>query len=167
MSVSDVGGASVSIPDPGFYSSGTLPWGIDAPLSSSTGTSSSSSSSSTSSTSSSGTSTSSSTGLSGVQQEYNTLQLEDTEELMYASFLTPAQGLANMDDVLAQAATLLPNADSAAAGSSSTSLTTLATDDSNLPTLSDLLSQSDSEAQQVLSNYADAPAGSSILDYQA
>lgn len=166
VSVSSVGGISVTIPDPAYYSSGNLPAGLDP-------------ASSTTSSTTASTASTASTSASAIQNEYNLLNTDDTEELLYASFLTPDQGLANADDVLAQAAELqdeqlstqqqatLANADADVTGSSSTSSATLSTDDSNLPSLSDLLSQSDSDAQAALTAFASAPAGSSIVDYQA
>jgi len=159
--MSNVGG--VSIPDPGFYSSGNLPWGLDPatnPLPSTT--------------------TSSSTATPAIQQEYAALNTADTEELLYASFLSPADSLANGNDVLQQAAALqaqqlaaqqqttLANANADVTGSSSTTTSsTPASDVSNLPSVASLLSQSDAEAQATLTAFANAPSGSSIIDYQA
>jgi hypothetical protein len=172
VSVSSVGGISVTIPDPAFYSSGNLPAGLD-PASSPASTTASTASTTAS------TGSTASTNASAIQNEYNLLNTDDTEELLYASFLTPDQGLANADDVLAQAAelqdeqlstqqqSLLANADADVTGTSLTSSSTPATDVSNLPSLSDLLSQSDSDAQAALTAFANAPAGSSIIDYQA
>jgi hypothetical protein len=115
--------------------------------------------------------TSSSTGLSSYQSEYDTLQTEDTQELLYASFLTPAESLANGNAVLQQAAALLgapgslasSQSTSAAAASSTPAPDPLA----NLPSVASILAASDAEAQQTLTNYANAPVGSSIIDYQA
>jgi len=157
--VSNVGG--VNVPDPGFYSSGNLPWGVDAPLTAVT----------------SGTKTS--TAVPAIQQEYAALNQADAAELLYASFLTPAQSLANGNDVLQQAAALqdqqlaaqqqqtLANANADVTGSSSTTSSAPATDVSNLPSVASLLSQSDAEAQATLTAFANAPSGSSIIDYQA
>src|SRR6185437_8051737 len=80
----NVGG--VSIPDPGFYSSGSLPWGVSAPLANST--------------------PAPATGVNvqALQSEYHLLKQQDTAELLYASFLTPEQGLVNANNVLQQAA---------------------------------------------------------------
>jgi hypothetical protein len=128
--------------------------------------------------------------LSSYQAQYLSLQAYDTSELLYASFLSPAAGLANADSVLAQAAQLLgtPGSPAAslsttpAASSSSTSSSTTApasgtsssssTSSSsaslnNLPSVASILAASDQEAQQTLQNYANAPVGSSIIDYQA
>lgn len=171
--MSNVGGPSVSIPDPGFYSSGTLPWGLDpstSPLGSSL------------SPLGAPPATASASTAQQVQSEYSTLNQQDTAELLYASFLSPTDSLANTDAVLEQAATLqdqqlaaqqqatLANAQADVTGSSSStssSSSTPSTDDSNLPSVSSILAASDAAAQSVLSNYANAPAGSSIIDYQA
>src|SRR5580658_8369030 len=45
--------------------------------------------------------------LSTYQAQYLSLQAYDTEELLYASFLDPADALANADSVFLQAAALL------------------------------------------------------------
>ena len=159
--MSNVGG--VNIPDPGFYSSGTLPWGLDPTTSPITGT----------------LKTPVSANAQQIQAEYNTLNQQDAAELLYASFLSPAASLANTDAVLEQAATLqneqlaaqkqatLANAQADVTGSSSNSSGTPASDVTNLPSVTSILAASDAAAQSVLSNYANAPAGSSILDFQA
>jgi hypothetical protein len=160
--VSNVGG--VNIPDPGFYSSGTLPWGLDPSTSPITAT----------------LATPVAPNAQAIQSEYNLLKQQDTAELLYASSLTPAQSLINTDAVLEQAATiqdqqlaaqqqaLLSNAQSQVTGSSSsTSSSTPSSDVSNLPSVTSILAASDAAAQSVLSNYANAPTGSSIVDYQA
>jgi hypothetical protein len=115
-------------------------------------------------------------GLSTYQTEYNNLQAYDTSELLYASFLSPADGLANADAVLGQAAQLLgtpgsPPASTSSTSNSSTSTsgssTTSSTAPENLPSVASILAASDASAQQTLTNYAAAPVGSSIIDYQA
>jgi hypothetical protein len=116
--------------------------------------------------------------ISSYQAEYDTLQQQDTAELLYASFLSPEAGLANADAVFAQAAQLLgspghpgtlatsaPAAPPTSGTSSSTSSTSSAL--TNLPSIGSILAASDDEAQQTLNAYANAPVGSSILDYQA
>jgi len=119
--------------------------------------------------------------ISSYQAEYDTLQQQDTAELLYASFLSPEAGLANADAVFAQAAQLLgspghpgtlatgapaaPAAPATSGTSSSTSSTSSAL--TNLPSIGSILAASDDEAQQTLNAYANAPVGSSILDYQA
>lgn len=114
--------------------------------------------------------------LSSYQTEYQNLQAYDTQELLYASFLSPAAGLANADSVLEQAAQLLGTPGSPAASlstsapssSSSTSSTSSSSASlNNLPSVASILAASDQEAEQTLQNYANAPVGSSILDYQA
>jgi hypothetical protein len=131
------------------------------------------------------------TGLSSIQTEFNTLNTEDTQELLYASFLTPAESLANGNAVLEQAAALL-GAPGSAASSLTTSSSTSGTNSSstsgsnsssttgasssastassslnNLPSVASILAASDAEAAQTLQNYASAPPDSSIIDYQA
>jgi hypothetical protein len=119
--------------------------------------------------------------ISKYQADYLSLQQYDTQELLYASFLSPSAALANADSVFSQAAQLLdpPAPGSTAQSSSSTSTstsastsasssTTSATDPlASLPSVSSILAGSDQEAQQTLSAYANAPVGSSIIDYQA
>jgi hypothetical protein len=110
------------------------------------------------------------------------LQAYDTQELLYASFLSPAASLANTDSVLEQAAALLgtpgqpatsatSSASTTTQGSSttegSTSTSSASSSLPNLPSVASILAASDDEAQQTLNAYANAPVGSSILDYQA
>ena len=128
------------------------------------------------------TSTPASTGTtpSSYQTAFDNLQQYDNQELLYASFLSPEAGLANFDSVLEQAAQLLgtpENPGPALSTSTSTtttpaSTTTPSTSTSssalqNLPSVASILAASDDEAQQTLTNYANAPVGSSILDFQA
>lgn len=115
------------------------------------------------------------------QTELQTLNQQDTAELLYASFLSPSDSLANGNAVLQQAAQLLgpPGTIAAAAPSTSTTPSTTtprttgsattasSTDPANLPTVATLLGQSDSSANKALGAYVNAPAGASILDYQA
>jgi hypothetical protein len=104
-------------------------------------------------------------------QAYDSLQSEDLQELFNVSFGTQQNAALNIDSVLAQwvaidaqeqeaqaqsIQTMLNNA-----GSSSTDAT------SNIPTLEDLQSESDQQAQTTLNNYSSAPTGSSIVDFQA
>jgi hypothetical protein len=111
--------------------------------------------------------------LSSYQTDYLNLQAYDTSELLYASFLSPAAGLANADSVLSQAAQLLGTPGSPAASQSTTPAASSSSTSSssaslnNLPSVASILSASDQEAQQTLQNYANAPVGSSIIDYQA
>lgn len=164
VSVSSVGGIAVNIPDPGFYSSGNLPAGLDP-------------SSSTTSAASTGSTTSS--AAKAIVAEYNVLNQQDTAELLYASFLTPEQGIINANNVLQQAAALQDQAlvqaqnartslsDAEVSGTTPASTATPASDVSNLPSASSLISQSDAAAQAALAAFAKAPAGSSIIDFQA
>jgi hypothetical protein len=176
MSVSSLG--SISAPDPGFYSVGSNgPAGLDtlnAPVEATPPTAAA--------TTPSPSTTTGSASITPLQAEYNLLQKEDTQELLTASFESPTDSLANADSVFQQVAAIqdsqlaaqqqqnLANAQAAIDGSSSSSTTssTLSTADaSNLPTLQDLFDSSDAAAQTALNNYSNAPAGSSIIDYQA
>ena len=135
-----------------------------------------------------------SAGLTSYQSEFLNLQAYDDQELEYASQLSFSAGLQNADSVFLQAAALLGTPGSqnslssglqstlstgAASGSTSgttTSTTPTSTNSStssassnlqNLPSVASILAASDDEAQQTLNAYANAPVGSSILDYQA
>ena len=155
---------SFTIPDPAQYNypSGNLPDGLSQPA-----TSSSSGSSSTSTS----TSSSSSSTASPYVQQYDALQAYDLQELFTVSLDTPQNAALNIDSVLAQwvaidaqeqesqaqtIQTMLANAGSSTADATS-----------NIPTLDEVESQSDQQAQTVLNNYTGAPAGSSIVDFQA
>ena len=125
--------------------------------------------------------------ISSYQAEYLNLQQYDNQELLYASFLSPEAGLANFDSVLEQAAQLLgtpgspgpalavtptsvsPTTTSTSGTSTTPSTSTSSTSSAltNLPSIASILAASDDEAQQTLNAYANAPVGSSILDYQA
>ena len=165
MSVSPVG--TVSIPDPGAYTyPADLPIGLTSPIGGAA--------TSTFAT------TTTPAKQTPVQAEYQLLQQYDTAELIQVSFFdTPAQAQANAQSVFAQVAALQDqaqaarqqhvqaNADANVLRTQSTSTSTPATDVSKLPLLSDLISQSDAAANQVLTSYGNAPSGSTILDYQA
>jgi hypothetical protein len=114
--------------------------------------------------------------ISSYQAEFDTLQQQDTQELLYASFLSPEAGLANADAVLGQAATLLGSpgnpgtlatSQSTAPAATPTSTTTASSSLNNLPSVASILAASDAEAEQTLTAFANAPVGSSILDFQA
>jgi hypothetical protein len=122
--------------------------------------------------------TSTGTTPSTYETQFANLQQYDDQELLYASFLSPSAGLANLDSVLGQAAQLLGTPGDpgpALTGStttpstttSSTSTSTASSALTNLPSVASILAASDTEAEQTLTNYANAPVGSSILDYQA
>ena len=112
------------------------------------------------------------TTTSSYQAEFLTLQQQDTAELLYASFLSPSESLANADAVLGQAAQLLgtpgslpspaPSGSSAGAAPSTSGATPPV-----VPTDASVLAASDAAAQKALSAYSNAPSGASILDYQA
>lgn len=155
---------SYTIPDPAPYSypSGNLPEGI---------TPASSSSSSTSSSSSSTSSSTSTSTANPYVQAYDSMQSQDLQELFEVSFGTQQNAALNIDSVLAQWVAISADEQEAQAQTIQTTLnnadssTTDAT--ANIPTLEDLQSQSDQEAQTVLNNYSSAPSGSSIVDFQA
>ncbi len=124
--------------------------------------------------------------LSTYQTQYANLQQYDDQELLYASFLSPSDSLANGNSVLEQAAALLgspghpgtlatseaaatpaASATTAPATSSSSSTSSTSSALTNLPSVQSILTASDNEAQQTLTAYGNAPTGSSILDYQA
>jgi hypothetical protein len=121
--------------------------------------------------------TSTGTAPSTFETEFANLQQYDDQELLYASFLSPEAGLANFDSVMQQAAALLgtpgdpgPALSTTPPASSTTTppaTSTASSAISNLPSVASILAASDDEADQTLTNYANAPVGSSILDYQA
>jgi hypothetical protein len=126
---------------------------------------------------------------STYETQFSNLQKYDNQELLYASFLSPEAGLANLDSVLQQAAQLLgtpghpgpaldgqpltgntlgttaPATTAPSGSTSSTSSTSSALP--NLPSIASILAASDDEANQTLTNFANAPVGSSIVDFQA
>lgn len=110
---------------------------------------------------------------STYQTEYANLQQYDNQELLYASFLSPSDSLANADSVLQQAAVLLGSPGhpgTLATGASTTPASSTSTASSaltNVPSVQSILDASDQEALKTIQNYVNAPAGSSILDYQA
>jgi hypothetical protein len=116
------------------------------------------------------------TAPSQFETEFANLQQYDDKELLYGSFLSPEDGLANFDSVMQQAAAVLgtpgnpgpalstaPPTTTPPATSTSTSSSAL----TNLPSVASILAASDDEANQTLTNFANAPVGSSILDFQA
>ena len=115
--------------------------------------------------------------ISPYEAAYQNLNQYDTQELLYASFLSPQDSLANGNAVLQQAATLLgspghpgtlaTSAPSTPPASAPTSTSTGSGSLENLPSVSSILAASDQAAQTTLAAYANAPAGSSILDVQA
>ena len=114
------------------------------------------------------TTVSNTTTLSSYQTEYNTLNSQDTQELLYASFLSPEDSLSNGNAVLQQAATLLGSPGHPGTADTTYTPTPVAeTDTTDLPSVADILAQSDEDAQKTLTAYANAPVGSSIIDYQA
>lgn len=101
--------------------------------------------------------------ISTYQTAFRNLQQYDTRELLYASFLSPEDSLANGNAILQQAAALL-----AAPGTPATPpASTPPSAPTQLRSVSAILAESDAAAQKTLAAYAKAPAGSSILDFQA
>jgi hypothetical protein len=112
---------------------------------------------------------------STYQTQFAALQQYDNQELLYASFLSPSDALANANSVFQQAATLLGSpghpgtlaTEAAAAPTAPSSTSTASSALTNLPSVQSILDASDLEALQTIKNYVNAPTGSSILDYQA
>jgi len=127
-----------------------------------------STSSSSSSTNSSSTTT---PKTNPYVQAYDTLQTDDLQELFNVSFGTQQNAQLNIISVLSQWAAIDASEQAAQAQAIQTmvnkagSSTTDAT--SNIPTLEQVQSESDQQAQNVLNNYSSAPSGSSIVDFQA
>jgi len=105
--------------------------------------------------------------VSQYQAEYVRLQKYDNAELLYASFLDPAAALANFDAVMAQAGPLLAAPNATASSQASTPPPASTSTPTTVPSTASILAASDAAAQQTLAAYASAPAGASILDYQA
>lgn len=105
-----------------------------------------------------GTSTSTAPAQNPYQQEYATLQSMDTQELLNVTFGSWENAQSNVLSVLSQWAAFQAEQQAAQDQTHATN---------NVPSLGDLVSQSDAQANSVLSNYASAPSGSSIIDYQA
>jgi phage shock protein A len=122
-----------------------------------------------SSTSSSSTSSTSTTNP--YVQAYDALQSEDLQELFNVSFGTQQNAALNIDSVLAQWVAIDAQEQESQAQSIQTMLnnagSSTADATANIPTLEEVQSQSDQEAQTVLNNYSSAPAGSSIVDFSA
>lgn len=134
-------GSIGSLPDPGFYSSpSNLPSGLDS------GSAPSSAPSSTSSTSTPST-------LNAYQQSYANLQQADAAELIAVSIGSADAAQSNVSNVLAQAAQLqqqqlaAQQAAAAAAASAAPAITAPA-----VPSYTDLVQQSDTNASQDLAN---------------
>jgi hypothetical protein len=167
MSSTPIGSYTIPSPAEYTYPSGNLPEGIE-PASSSSSSSSSTSTSSTSSSSSSPTSTST---TNPYVQEYDTLQSDDLQELFNVSFGTQQNSALNIDSVLAQWVAVDAQEQEAQAQTISTMLSnagsSTADATSDIPTLEEVQSESDQQAQTVLNNYSSAPSGSSIVDFQS
>jgi hypothetical protein len=106
---------------------------------------------------------------SAYRTEFNTLNTQDTQELLYASFLSPEDALNNGNDILQQAATLLgsPGHPGTLQTTAAPTLIDTSVPATNVPSVADILAASDEAAQKTLAAYANAPVGSTILDYQA
>jgi len=113
---------------------------------------------------------------SPYQAAYASLQQYDAQELFGVTFGTPEAAQANVAGVLAQWAAIqdgqnaarqqsvLNEANNAIAGTPPPTSTFAAP---TVPSLQDVIGQSDNTANAVLAKYASAPPGSSIIDYQA
>jgi hypothetical protein len=116
---------------------------------------------------------SSTTEPSTYQTQFAALQQYDNQELLYASFLSPSDALANANSVFQQAATLLGSPGhpgtlaTQAAAATPTSTSTASSALTNVPSVQSILDASDQEALQTIQNYVNAPPDSSILDFQA
>ena len=149
MSVSPVDNFTVPNPTQDSFPSGNLPAGIEPATASSK---------------------SSTPTISPYVQQYDNLLQYDAQELFSVSFGTQQNAQTNIEGVLAQWVGLQQQEQEAQqqaiqsalnkAGSSNTSAP-------NIQSLSDLQAQSDAQASTALANYAQAPPGSSILDFQA
>ena len=109
--------------------------------------------------------------ITKYQAEFQTLQQQDTAELLYASGLSQSDAIANGAAVLSQAVklstsdgklnyTTIPNLP--LPGTPSTTSTT-----HPLKSVTQILGESDAAAHTALVKYGKAPAGSSLLDFQA
>ena len=118
------------------------------------------------------------------QKQFASLQQYDTQELLYASFLSPDDALANGNAVLSQAAKLLDSKSyeaqppatttdpttttgSTTTGTSTTGTPASATTVPARQSITDILKASDDAANAALKAYSNAPAGSSIIDFNA
>lgn len=108
------------------------------------------------------------------QKQFASLQQYDTQELLYASFLSPDDALANGEAVLSQAAKLLDSKSYEATPATDATTTTDSTDSTTQSataparqSITDILKASDDAANAALKAYSNAPAGSSIIDYNA
>ena len=156
--------STTGISDPAFYSyPSTLPAGLEP----------STASTSTSTTSSSSTTT---PPESPYQLQYNALQQYDNQELFAVTFASPQAAAANVTAVLAQWAGIqagqqaswqqsqLTQANAAISGALPAESTINVP---TVPSMSDIVGQSEQQANAALTAYAQAPPGSSILDFQA
>ena len=130
--------------------------------------------------SSSGSSSSSTTSTSATQpaqnpylQAYATLQSMDTQELMNVTFGSQDNANQNILSVLSQWAAIQAQEQATQEQAMQNQISSLGTTSSssstidNVPSLDSIISQSDQAANNALQQYASAPAGSSIIDYQA
>jgi hypothetical protein len=117
------------------------------------------------------------------QKQYAAFKQYNTQELLYASFLSPEQAIENGNEVLQQAAQLLssksyetatpPNLSAgsgtdtpASTGSDATGGTTTASATPPRQSVAAILAASDDAANVALTAYSKAPAGSSLIDFQ-
>jgi len=115
---------------------------------------------------------SSSSSKNPYQQAYSNLQSMDTQELLNVTFGSQDNANANILSVLSQWAAIQVQEQAAQEQAIQDQLSALGTSSSStsggdVPSLGNVIAQSDAQANDVLSKYASAPAGSSIVDYQA
>ena len=96
----------------------------------------------------------------------------DTQELLNVTFGSQDNANANILSVLSQWAAIQVQEQAAQEQAIQDQLSALGTSSSStsggdVPSLGNVIAQSDAQANDVLSKYASAPAGSSIVDYQA
>lgn len=165
---------ATSLPSPAFYSyPSTLPSALTAGSgSAATASGSSSSGSGTAASNAASPAASGASPLSSYEAEYDTLQTDDTEELMNVSLGSTANAQSNLAGVLAQAAALqdaqlatqqqqaATDADAAVQSSTASAPSASSSASPALPTLQSIVAQSDSDASTNLGNYQSS--GSSI-----
>lgn len=96
----------------------------------------------------------------------------DAQELLNVTFGSQDNANQNILSVLSQWAAIQAQQQAAQEQAIQNQISSLGTSSStsatgNVPSLGDIISQSDTEANNALQQYASAPPGSSIIDYQA
>ena len=150
-----------SIPEPAAYTvSGDLPAGLTTPIGSSA--------TSSTSDSTTATATTAAPAVSPYVTAFAALQQYDAEELIQVSFSSQTAALSNVSDVLAQAAAYQEQQQAAQQQAAEVAANTPTNvPDVSVPSLGDIIYQSDQTANTAIQNYINAGSGASILDYQA